>query len=115
MIIKQTVMNPYRTSSYVIPVCVKLRNRTITLFGGEPLLRENKDIVAYILQKGKEYGYTFTAISNGYDLDAYEDWLISLYVTGSTRIRSSRYTLPLFPETRISIQIVTMSLNNKNS
>ena len=51
----------------------ELHSKVITLYGGEPLLKENKEIVSYIVHKGKELGYSFIAITNGYDLDAYED------------------------------------------
>ena len=52
----------------------------ITLYGGEPLLKENKEIVFYIVKRGKEYDFTFSAISNGYDLDYYEDLLSPEYI-----------------------------------
>jgi len=46
----------------------------IGLFGGEPLLADNRSIVEYILQKGKARGDVgLWAISNGTELDAYED------------------------------------------
>lgn len=32
----------------------KLRNKSISLFGGEPLLKENKDIVEYIVYEQKK-------------------------------------------------------------
>lgn len=47
----------------------KLSN--FTLFGGEPLLKENREIVEYILNKAHEYDVKVHAITNGYDLDAY--------------------------------------------
>lgn len=53
----------------------KLRSKGITLYGGEPLLRSNKKIVSYIIERGKEFGFTFSAITNGYDLEYYEDLL----------------------------------------
>lgn len=53
----------------------ELHSKIITLYGGEPLLRENKETVSYIVHKGKELGYSFIAITNGYDLDAYIDLL----------------------------------------
>lgn len=53
----------------------KLRNKSISLFGGEPLLKENKDIVEYIVYEGRKKGHSFIATSNGYDLDSYEDLL----------------------------------------
>ena len=49
----------------------KLRGKQIILYGGEPLLAENKEIVTYMVEKGQSLGYTFMAITNGYDLDHY--------------------------------------------
>lgn len=51
------------------------RSNEITLYGGEPLMKENKEAVAYFIKRGKELGFTFSAITNGYDLDHYEDLL----------------------------------------
>lgn len=48
---------------------------TITLYGGEPLLYHNKEIVEYIVAKGKYLGYNFQAITNGYDLNHFESLL----------------------------------------
>lgn len=53
----------------------QLRSKDIALYGGEPLLAENKEIVEYIVSKGHEKGYKFHALTNGYDLDAYTDLL----------------------------------------
>lgn len=53
----------------------ELRNNVIALYGGEPLLKENYEIVRYIVKKGKELGFIFTAVTNGYDLDSFEDLL----------------------------------------
>jgi uncharacterized protein len=53
----------------------KLHSPGITLYGGEPLLAPNKEIVTYIVQKGIALGYNFTAITNGYDLDAFKELL----------------------------------------
>lgn len=55
----------------------ELRPGVITLFGGEPLLKENKEIVRYIIEQGRALGFRFDAVTNGYDLDAYEDLLSS--------------------------------------
>ena len=41
------------------------------LFGGEPLLKENADIVRYICEKARESDIPLSAITNGYDLDFY--------------------------------------------
>lgn len=50
-------------------------SKTISLYGGEPLLKENKNTVSYIVQKGIKNGFDFFAVTNGYDLDYYEDLL----------------------------------------
>lgn len=60
----------------------KMRNNVIQLFGGEPLLKENREIIEYIIKKGKPLGFTFAATSNGYDLDHYEDLLQINYIQG---------------------------------
>jgi uncharacterized protein len=51
----------------------KLHSPKITLYGGEPLLATNKEVITYIVQKGIDLGYNFSAITNGYDLDAFEE------------------------------------------
>lgn len=51
------------------------KNNKMVLYGGEPLLKENKSIVSYIVQKGHERGYKFIAITNGYEIDAYKELL----------------------------------------
>ncbi|WP_321479374.1 radical SAM/SPASM domain-containing protein [uncultured Bacteroides sp.] len=57
----------------------KLHFKQILLFGGEPLLRENKKIVEYIVLKGAQLGYTFKVTTNGYDIDYFEDILSPHY------------------------------------
>ncbi len=50
--------------------------RPITLFGGEPLLRDNRDLIEHILQRAHDGGTrAISAISNATDLDAYADLL----------------------------------------
>lgn len=44
------------------------KRRSITLYGGEPLALENLGVVEYIVKKGLERGYGFSAITNGVDL-----------------------------------------------
>ena len=44
-----------------------------TLYGGEPLLRENYDTVKNICEHAKAMGLSLSAITNGYDLDAFID------------------------------------------
>lgn len=48
-----------------------MHTNVITLYGGEPLLAENKDIVNYIVKEGQKRGYTFKAITNGYEIDQF--------------------------------------------
>lgn len=50
----------------------------IYLFGGEPLLKANMEIVEYICKKAREMEVPIACISNGYDLDQYID-LIKKY------------------------------------
>ena len=48
----------------------------IGLFGGEPLLSRNRPIIDYIVEKGRAQGeFRMWAISNGTQLEAYEDLL----------------------------------------
>ena len=58
----------------------RLRSNIITLFGGEPLLAENRDIVEYIVMKGHERGFKFSAITNGYELEYFLDLLVPQYI-----------------------------------
>ncbi len=43
----------------------------LILYGGEPLDREIKAVVSYIVSRGLQHGYSFAAVTNGHDLDAY--------------------------------------------
>ncbi len=52
------------------------RNVLITLMGGEPLLKNNRDTIRYIFQKIKENNYSFNIVTNGVDLDYYIEDLI---------------------------------------
>lgn len=71
---KEMVDKAYRAIAEISPD-KRLHDNNITLYGGEPLLKENKEIVSYIISRGKELNFTFSAISNGYDLEYYEDLL----------------------------------------
>lgn len=51
------------------------RKDVIGLYGGEPLLKENYEIVKYIIEKGREQGYSFRATTNAYDIDHFSDLL----------------------------------------
>jgi uncharacterized protein len=70
-----------------------LHSSKITLYGGEPLLASNKEIVTYIVQKGITLGYDFMAITNGYDLDAFKELL------GPGKITSLQITIDGLKET----------------
>ncbi len=58
----------------------------IGFFGGEPLLAANRPVVEHVLRRGRERGPArFWAITNGTELDAYED-LLSPDLLGSVQI-----------------------------
>ena len=51
------------------------RMKDCGLYGGEPLLKENKALVRRICEHAREMGLSLSVITNGYDLDAYLDLL----------------------------------------
>ena len=59
--------------------------KAITLYGGEPLLKENFSYVNYIVEKGVEKGFKFSAVTNGYDLEHYSA-LLSPEKIGSIQV-----------------------------
>lgn len=93
---KEMVDTAYHAMALIQPN-QKLRRKIITLYGGEPLLAENKEIVEYIVNKGAEYGHKFVAVTNGYDLDSFLDLLttdkifrIQITVDGPKHIHDQR-------------------------
>ena len=75
----------------------QLRNKVVTLYGGEPLLSENKDIVSYIVCEGVKRGYRFSAVTNGYELESFADLLskdkiasVQITMDGSKRTHDQR-------------------------
>jgi uncharacterized protein len=54
--------------------------KNLTLFGGEPLLKENYNIVEYIVKKAKRYNIRVDAVTNGYDLNMYFDLCKEEYI-----------------------------------
>ncbi len=50
-------------------------SKSLLLYGGEPLLKFNREVVEYIVERGKALGFVFYAVTNGYDLGAYKDLL----------------------------------------
>ena len=61
--------------------------QTISLFGGEPLLADNYEIVKYIVETGSARGYDFNTATNGHDLDSFID------ILGSGGISSVQITI----------------------
>ena len=47
----------------------------LALYGGEPFLADNYDMICYIVKKGKENKCNFSVTTNGYDIDKYLDFL----------------------------------------
>lgn len=64
-----------------------MHGKSITLYGGEPLLAKNKEIVKYIVDEGLKRSYSFSAVTNGYDLHHFTDLL------GPQKIRRLQITL----------------------
>lgn len=52
-----------------------IRIRDITLFGGEPFLKENRELVEYICSKAKKLNIPLVAVTNGYELEYFMDIL----------------------------------------
>lgn len=73
---KELVDRAYEAMEEIAPGSRKGYN-IITLYGGEPFLKENVEIVTYIVKKGQELGYVFDVITNGHDLDYYTEVLSS--------------------------------------
>ena len=93
---KEMVDRAYEAMTEIEPDEQK-RAKSITLYGGEPLLAQNREIVEYIVQKGLEQGYKFEAISNGYEIDHYLNLLdpekiysIQISVDGPKEIHDRR-------------------------
>lgn len=75
----------------------ELRRDVITLYGGEPLLSENKEIINYIVQEGCKRGYRFVVITNGYSIDEFMDlfletkiYKLQITVDGSKEVHNVR-------------------------
>jgi len=74
-----------------------MRSKSITLYGGEPFLKENKESVEYIIRRGIEDGYKFDAITNGYDLNHFKEILdtgaityVQITLDGDKELHDSR-------------------------
>ena len=69
----------------------------ITLYGGEPLAKENRDLIEYILQKCEEIDNTCFAVTNAHDLEYFMDLIgskkistLQITVDGPREIHNSR-------------------------
>ena len=62
-------------------------NKNITLYGGEALQKANLEAVSYIVNRGRELDITFSAISNGYELDRF------YHLLGPTGIKKLQITI----------------------
>ncbi|MBQ5968346.1 MAG: radical SAM protein [Clostridiales bacterium] len=69
----------------------------ITLYGGEPLAKENRELIEYILKKCEEIDNTCFAVTNAHDLEHYMDLLgrkkissVQITVDGPREIHNSR-------------------------
>ena len=58
-------LKDYRERGFKVSEC--------TLFGGEPLLARNKELIRYICEKCREMELSISAITNGYELDRFID------------------------------------------
>lgn len=64
----------YACLKTIDPQMQKFSNKII-LYGGEPLLGTNQQIVGYLIQQGLKNNFTFEAVTNGYDLDLFTNYL----------------------------------------
>lgn len=103
----------YRAIEQIAPD-KKQRSNEITLYGGEPLMKDNKEAVTHFIKRGKELGFSFSAITNGYDLDHYEDILedlrfLQITIDGVRERHNARRlhrdTIPTFDKTVENIGI----------
>ena len=58
-----------------IPIKNGNKIEQVILFGGEPLLQANKQLVQRIVEQGRAIGLRFMAVTNGHDLEGYLDLL----------------------------------------
>ncbi|MCK4259162.1 MAG: radical SAM protein [Halanaerobiales bacterium] len=70
--------------NYLDDMCAKEGKvvEEISLYGGEPLLLENEEIVHYILKEGHQRGVSFNITTNGYTLDHYSEILKDYQIKG---------------------------------
>lgn len=95
---KDSVDRAFEAMLEIEPDRDKIGN-SITLYGGEPLLGRNRELVEYIVAKGTETGFRFSAITNGYELEHYSRLLnpnmissLQITVDGPKRVHDTRRT-----------------------
>ena len=76
------------------------------LYGGEPLLRCNREIVAYICEQAIRNGYSIGGVTNGVELDAYSELLgpgkidgLQITLDGGRQCHDVRRIGPGYPAT----------------
>lgn len=69
------VRSAYAAIDEIVDRFCKRPPREVTLYGGEPLMARNRDIVREIVEEGVRRKLRFRAITNGFDLMEYEDLL----------------------------------------
>ncbi len=52
-----------------------VKAKSCQLYGGEPFLEKNKELVRYIVKKASDAGMALSAVTNGYSLDCFSDLL----------------------------------------
>ena len=52
-----------------------VKAKSCQLYGGEPFLEKNSELVRYIVRKAADAGMTLSAVTNGYSLDCFLDLL----------------------------------------
>lgn len=98
-IFNKTLVDDAYNAIFQIEKNEKLHGKSILLYGGEPLLKESRDIVEYIVEKGIALNHTFSAVTNGYDLEYYFDLL------GPKKIASLQITIDGTRETHARTRI----------
>ncbi|MBP6024457.1 radical SAM protein [Ferruginibacter sp.] len=95
---KDSVDRAFEAMIEIEPTRTKISNG-ITLYGGEPLLKRNLKLVEYIVNKGIENGYFFSAITNGYELEHFKDLLnskminnVQITIDGPKKVHDTRRT-----------------------
>lgn len=94
---KRSVDKVYSSIDNYIEENKIIKRPQIVLFGGEPLLAENRKIVEYIVSEGVKRGCLFSAVTNGYDLDEYMDLIccekiskLQITLDGTKQMHDSR-------------------------